>query len=151
MTFLPFWCGYLFPGTPVRSWWWGGTSSQVWGVPHPRGYPGQVLMVGGTQGTPPPSRPSQGVPQVPPHHQTFRPSRPGPPSSRPGWGTPHPWDGVPPTPDLGWGTPTIQTWMGYPQPQTWNGEPPHPRPEMGYPLPPPIQTWTEYPPRPGTG
>ena len=60
-------------GTLARSWWWGGTqgiphhpdlakgtTSKVWGVPHSRmegGYPGQVLMVGGTLVSPTPSRP----------------------------------------------------------------------------------------------
>ena len=51
-------------GTLAQSRWWGGTPSQGWGVPrpgldgggypHPRsgGYPSQVWMVGGTQGTP---------------------------------------------------------------------------------------------------
>ena len=90
----PIWRG----GTPARSWWWGGlphpgevtpARSWWWGVPHPRfgvshprvgEYPSQVLMVGGTLGTP-----RNAVP---------------PPPSRPGWGTPSPtiqtWMGYPP-------------------------------------------------------
>ena len=141
---------------------WGGVPhprSGV-GVPHPRvrGYPGQVLMVGGTPGLGVPHprgvpwsgldgggvpHPKVGVPrpgldggtQVPP------PSRPRqgvpwvPPPSRPGQGT-SPRMGYPPS-RPGWGT----------QPQTWDPTPdlgwgtPHhpyldgvpPRPEMGYP------------------
>ena len=99
------------------SWWWG--------VPHLRvgGTLARSWWFGGTLGTPP-SRPSRGVPWVPP------------PSSRPGQGTPyHPdlagvppiqtWLEYPPTPDQGWGTP-LQTWTGYyPTPDLRWGTPPH--------------------------
>ena len=51
--------GWWRGGTPsqVLSGWWGSTPSQVWGgypsqvwmvYPHPGGYPGQVLTMGGT-------------------------------------------------------------------------------------------------------
>ena len=89
-------------GIPARSGWWGGVPyprgdpilgstparSGWWGVPHPRGYPSQVLMVGGTQGILPPSRPGLG---------TFHSL---------GWGTPQP----------GMGYPSAQTWDGVPPP-----------------------------------
>ena len=117
--------GYPIPGVGVPQ-----PGLDDGGYPIPEGYPGQVLMVGGT--------PSQvwggGVPQ---------PGLDGgmeyPPDL--GWATPHHQDlaGVPPypgmdtpPPDLGWGTPTIKTWLGYPPtlgwgtppPQTWDGVPP---------------------------
>ena len=93
------------------------------GIPHPRGYPGQVLM-GCTWDTPqlglndggyPPHQDVAGVPHTL-RWGTPPPSRPGrgtplhsgmgylPPPSRPGRGTPpHPGMGYPP--DLGWGPP----------------------------------------------
>ena len=142
----------------------GGTPSQVRGYTIPGwGYPGQVLMVrgnpfqvGGTpsQGGGTPARSWWwGYPGYPTHHPDLARGTLGtphhedlagyPPPSRLGWGTPHPWDGIPPT---------IQIWMGYPPCQTWDGVtphqelagvPPHPKPEMGYP--PIIQTWMGYP------
>ena len=93
----------------------------VVGVPHP-------VRVGGTPGTPPPSRPGMGYP---PTIQT--------------------WDGVPPTIQTWDGVPpTIQTWDGVPSTiQTWDRVPPPPsRPGTGYP---PTQTWDGVPPYPDLG
>ena len=96
-------------------------------VPHPRlrGYP-----IPGLGGLPPPmsggypisglrGTPSQGGGTL------------GPPSYRPGWGTPQTWpgyppgqtwDGVPPYLDLRWGTPHPDPWSTTipPTPQKWN-------------------------------
>ena len=150
--------GYPIPGVgenPIQVW-------MVGGYPIPGGYPSQVWMVRGSQGTPQLGLDGGGYPGYPP------PSRPGQGTPL-GWGTPHhqdlarvppPWDGVPPTiktwpgyphpgmgypPDLGWGTPhplTIKTWLGYP-----------PHPGMGYP--PPSRLGQGSPPtphpRPGMG
>ena len=114
----------------------GGYLIQVWmvgggypipgmGVPHPRGFSSQVLIVGvpgvpptpgldgggggNTQGTPQLGLDGGGVPGVPPATIKTWPGYPAnlgwctPPPSRPDWGTPHPGMGFPP--DLGWGTP----------------------------------------------
>ena len=90
---------------------------------------------GGTPGTPPPSRPGGGVPQVPPY-----------PDLR--WGTPYPdlrWDTPLPRPEMGYPLPRPE--MGYtPYPDLRWGTPhldlgrgtPLPRPEMGYPPPRPL-------------
>ena len=87
-------------GTRSRSGWWGGTPSQVWGVPHPGLDGGGVphfRMVGGT--------PSQG----------------GTPAWSRWWGVPHP-RGVPqPGLDVWGGTPS-QGWGGLPKvPPLWPG------------------------------
>ena len=82
----------------------GGYPSQVLmmmgGVPHPGldGREGGVLQPGLDDG---------GVPGVPPWLGLDGGEVTGvPPSSRPGWGTPPPWDGVPPHPGMGYPPPT---------------------------------------------
>ena len=107
-----------------RSGWWGGypIPGLGCGVPHPRGvpqpgmdgtgypipggYPGQVLMVGGTQGTPPtPGLDGGGYPGYTPAWSGWWG---GYPEYPPPWNgvPPQTWDGIPPLPSRpGWGTP----------------------------------------------
>ena len=98
-------------------WGWGGTPSQVWGVPHPKsglgGYPIPGL-VGGV-----PHLRSQGYPGYPPD-QVWMGSPwtwDGVPPKTWDWVPPWTWDWVPIPPDLGPGTPLD---LGPGTPWTWD-------------------------------